>query len=168
MAHTTATTHAVRSTAVLALTVALFSGCLSSADCSAGGAGVGTFRAVLNAGFGARPAAASCAAGIVLDRHFYRAWSGGLPAVKGKAVGTATYPTTCNDGGNHCSAQGDVEPGTTKVWALRGFDPEEIVVARSEGRRERVVYARPDAEPDDYFRFAGGRWHLRTHVKGSR
>ncbi len=27
-----------------------------------------------------------------------------------------------------------------------------------------MVHARPDADPDDYFRFAGGRWHLRTHV----
>jgi hypothetical protein len=42
------------------------------------------------------------------------------------------------------------------------------VVAGSEGGRELVVYARPDAKPDDYFRFAGGRWHLRTHANGSR
>ena len=165
MSHTTATTHAVRSAAVLVLTVALLSGCLSSADCAAGGAGAGTFRAMLTAGFGARPAAASCAAGIVLDQYFYQAWSDGLPAVKGQAVGTATYPTTCNPGGNDCGAQVDVEPGTTKVWALRGFDPAEIVVARSEGRRGVVVYARTDADPDDYFRFSGGRWHLRTHPR---
>ena len=165
MAHRTATTHAVRSAAVLALTVALLSGCLGSADCSAGGE-AGTFRAMLAAGFGASPAAASCASGVEFEGRFLMAWSDGLPAVKGRPLGAATYPV-CDDGGG-CDGQIDTASGSTKVWALRGFDPEEIVVARSEGGRELVVYARPDAEPDDYFRFAGGRWHLRTHAKSSR
>jgi hypothetical protein len=165
VAHTTATTHAVRSAAVLAVTVALLSGCLGSADCSAGGEAV-TFRAMMAAEFGASPAAASCASGVEFEGRFLMAWSDGLPAVRGKSLGTATYPV-CDDGGG-CDGQVDTASGSTKVWALRGFDPEEIVVARSEGSRKLVVYARPDAEPDDYFRLAGGRWHLRTHAKSPR
>jgi uncharacterized protein DUF6281 len=165
VAHTTASKHAVRSAAVLAVTVALLSGCLGSAGCSAGGE-AGTFRAMMVAEFGASPAAASCAAAVEFEGRFMMAWSDGLPAVRGKLLGTATYPV-CDDGGG-CDEQIDTASGSTKVWALRGFDPDEIVVARSEGRRKLVVYARPDAEPEDYFRFAGGRWHLRAHAKGSR
>jgi hypothetical protein len=165
VAHTTATTHAVRSAAVLALTVALLSGCLSSTDCSAGGE-AGTLRAMMVARFGASPAAASCASGVEFEGRFMMAWSDGLPAVKGRRLGTATYPV-CDDGGG-CDGQIDHASGSTKVWALRGFGPEEIVVARSEGSQKLGIYARPDAEPDDYFRFAGGHWHLRNPAKGSR
>ena len=44
----------------------------------------------------------------------------------------------------------------TRVWALRGADASEIVVGQMEGSDRLVVFARPGADPKDYFRFRGG------------
>jgi hypothetical protein len=124
---------------------ALAGGCLSSGDCA-----------------GAGQASASCAAGIEYDGHFYVAWSDRLPASRGELLGDGEYPGACDDGGDSC---GEAEAGAAaepvRVWTLPGAPPDQVVVARSQGRPGLVVYGRLHADADDYFRFTRGAWHLR-------
>jgi len=127
-----------------ALAAALLAGCVSDAGCSLG--------------IGVEHASASCAAGVSYQDHFYVAWSDELPVAKGELLGAAEYPG-CNDGSG-CGGV-DEEGRPTRVWAMRGVDPEQVVVGRAEGTDQLVVFGRLHADPKDYFRFVGGTWHIR-------
>jgi hypothetical protein len=101
---------------------------------------------------------ASCAAGVEYEGHFYAQWSDDLTAVKAGLLGEGIYPA-CGDPMD-CGEHDD--PGRpTKIWMLKGVDPAEIVVARSEGSREFAVFARHEVDQKDYFRRDGrGGWEL--------
>jgi hypothetical protein len=130
---------------VATVTAALLTGCLAQEDC--GGA------------LGLSVASASCASAVEYDGKVYLAWSEKLPVARGELLGDAVFPT-CDDGSPGTCGPDPVER-PTRVWAMRGVDPEQVVVGRLEGTGRLVVYGDPDAVPEDYFRLARGAWHLR-------
>jgi hypothetical protein len=91
------------------------------------------------------------------------AWSDRLPIAKGERLGEAVDPPPCDDG-NGCGGEPDAKGPPTQIRAMRGADPDQVILGRTEGSDRWAVYGRLHADPDDYFRFADGRWHLR---KGS-
>jgi hypothetical protein len=115
---------------------------------------------LVGSGIGVGPASASCAAGVEYQGRFYLAWSAGLPVAKGRLLGDAVYPA-CDDTGGCGGDDPDAAGRPTQVWAMDGVDPTQVVVGRTQGSHRFVVYGRPDADPRDYFRFAGGNWHPR-------
>lgn len=147
-----------RTVAVSLVSAALVAGCVSNGSCSAGGRGVGALSWSIVNTFAPGPAYASCAAGVEYEGRFYQAWSN-LPVSKGELLGDAAYPP-CNDG-NGCDDDVDTNPRPTQVWAMRGVDPTQVVVGRREGSGELTVFGRLAADPEDYFRFSGGAWHVR-------
>ncbi len=140
-----------RGLVVLFVTSAMVTGCTSDGSCAAG-----RMPAI-----GVPAASASCAAGVEYDGRFYHQLSAKLPVAQGRALGDAVYPV-CNAGCDDTDATGR----PTRVWALRGADASEIVVGQMEGSDRLVVFARPGADPKDYFRFRGGAWHLVRHGPG--
>jgi hypothetical protein len=134
-----------RTAVVVSVTASSVTGCVSEGSCASDGL------------FGLSPAAASCAAGIEYQGHFYVAWSPRLPVAKGSLLGDAVHPA-CGDGSG-CGPAG--EPGPpTHVWALPGADPDRVLVGRVEGSHQLTVYGRLHVDAEDYFRFAHDRWHL--------
>ena len=129
----------VRTAGAVALAAALLTGCLGEGSCT-------------------EATSAGCADAVVYDGHVYLAWSDRLPVERGEPLGDAEYPV-CNDTGECGEDVG--EPRPTRVWAMRGADPEQVVVARSEGGRRLVVFGRLDADPDDYFELVRGAWQVR-------
>ena len=124
-------------TGAVLLTAALLTGCLADESCQ-------------------EAASASCAAGVEYQDHFYVAWSAKLPVVRGERLGDAIRPV-CDDGGG-CVDQEAVRH--TTVWAMRGVDPGQVVIAREEGTGRLVVHGRLHADPEDYFTFSDGTWHV--------
>lgn len=137
--------NAARVAGVATLTGALLTGCLSAEDCSGA--------------LGLSAASASCASAVEYDGDVYLAWSAKLPVARGELLGDAVFPR-CDDGSPDSCGPDPVER-PTRVWAMRGVDPEQVVVGRLEGTDQLVVYGRPDADPEDYFRLVRGAWHLR-------
>ena len=134
-----------RTAVVVFVTASLVTGCVSEGSCASDGP------------FGVSPASASCAAGVEYQGHFYVAWSRKLPVATGSRLGDAVYPA-CDDGSGCGPA--DTPGPPTHVWALRGADPERVLVGRVEGSDQLTVYGRLHVDAEDYFRFAHGRWHL--------
>jgi len=115
-------------------------------------------------GFGAA-VATSCAAGVEFRGRFYLAWSRKIPVAKGELLGDAVYPP-CDDG--DCDADAD-EPGRpAQVWAMRGVDPDRVVIGHLEGTNRLVVYGRLNAKPKEYFRFDGDAWQIRKGAQSGR
>ena len=92
--------------------------------------------------------------------RFYVAWSDRLPVAKGEPLGEAEYPP-CDDG-NGCGHEPETAGRPTQVWTMRGADPDQVLIGQREGGSGWVVYGRLHAEPEDYFTFSGGEWHLRA------
>lgn len=161
MARTRVTGGVRRAAAVTFLSAALVTGCLSEGSCSAGANGGAAPGLSIGSMFGVSEASASCAAGVEYQGRFYVPWSGKLPVVKGDLLGDAVYPP-CNDGSGCGADDPDTTGRPTQVWAMRGVDPDRVVVGRVEGNGKLVVFGRLNADPEDYFRFAGGTWHTRA------
>ena len=103
--------------------------------------------------------AARCASAVKYDGHFYV--SGGQTSRRPSRptdLGQAVYPA-CNDTG--CATDEPDVP--TVVWALRGADPQQVVVGRTQGGHgASAVFGRLNADPKDYFRQShNGTWQLR-------
>lgn len=129
--------------AVAALTAVVMTGCSSVESCPAI----------------ASAAAASCAPAVEYQGRLYIQWSAELPVAKGRLLGRAVYPP-CNDTGGSCELpDGTGQP--TQVWAVRGVDPDRVVVARRQGSKELAVFGRLKTNPGKYFRFSDGTWHVR-------
>ena len=148
-----------RAAAVSALMAVLVTGCSSVESCSVnaalgrGVAGLAVARSV--------EAGAACAAGVEYQGQFYMQWSIDLPVAKGRLLGSAVYPP-CNDTGGSCAGEGPEPTGRpTKVWAMRGVDPDRVVIARQHGLHKFAVFGRMKVNPGRYFRFADGSWHIR-------
>lgn len=134
-----------RAGGVATLTGALLTGCLAQEDC--GGA------------LGLSAASAGCASAVEYDGNVYLAWSEKLPVARGELLGDAVFPTCDDTGDDGCGPDPVERP--TRVWAMRGVDPDHVVVGRLEGTDRLVVYGDPDAVPEDFFRFNRGSWHIR-------
>ncbi len=166
MSRTWVTSWGFRAAAVAVLTTALMSGCLSESSCSSARRLPEGLRALaIGTSLWGGAASASCAAGLEYQDRFYVAWSGELPVAKGEPLGEAVFPP-CDDG-NGCSEGPDATGRPTQVWAMRGADPDQILVARDEGSDRLVVYGRLHADPMDYFRFSDGAWHIRKASSAS-
>jgi hypothetical protein len=152
-------TRSLTRTTVVVLTAALVTGCTSVDSCSV------AFRtAVSDLAIGdiakAEAASASCVFGVEYRGRFYVAWSAELPVAKGHLLGDAVYPT-CDDGRGGCGDDPEAVDRPTQVWAMRGVDPDRVVVARHEGSHEFVVFGRLHVDPRNYFRLVDGTWYLR-------
>jgi len=149
-----------------ALTAVLLSGCSVGESCSVNAlpGGRGTELA-MTGGVDARAAAASCVAAVEYRGRLYVEWTDDLPVMKGRLLGNAIYPP-CNDTGGSCV--GEVPGQPTQAWAIRGVDPDRVVIARQQGFDKFAVFGRLHANPRDYFRFADGTWHLRDRLAGGR
>jgi hypothetical protein len=143
----------IQAAAVSAVATALLTGCFSSSGCSDAGAALG-----------ASPAAASCAAGVEYDGTFYQEWSRKLPVAKGRALGSAIYPA-CHDTGG-CVADDDAQARPTQVWAMRGVDPDQMIVGREEGSGRLVVMGGRGVDPKRYFHLTDGTWHFQIPRHG--
>ena len=161
MTRTRVSRGARRAAAVTFLSAALVTGCLSEGSCSVGTSRGGAPGLSIGSMFGVSEASASCAAGVEYQGRFYVAWSDKLPVAKGDLLGDAVYPP-CNDGSGCGADAPDTTGRPTQVWALRGVDPDRVLVGRAEPNGKFVVYGRLNADPEDYFRFAGGTWHIRA------
>ena len=157
-----------RTAGVSALTAVLVAGCSSGESCSVNALhGRGLEQAM--AGSSNRGAvAASCAAGVEYRGRFYLEWSADLPVAKGRLLGAAVYPP-CNDTGGSCAGEGPEATGRpTQVWAMRGVDPDRVVIARQQGVGRFEVFGRLHDNPRHYFRFADGNWHIRDGLAHGR
>jgi hypothetical protein len=158
-----------RTAAVAALTAFAATGCSSVESCYLGElpGGRGANLTMVD-GFHGRAASASCAAGVEYRGRFYVEWSDDLPVTKGRLLGIAIYPP-CNDTGGSCAVDGpDAAGRPTRVWAMRGVDPDRVVIARQQGFDKFAVFGRLHANPRHYFRFADCTWHLRDGLVGGR
>jgi hypothetical protein len=152
-----------RTAAVVVVTSTLLTGCVSDPSCS-GGRGISAgILTELRAVVGSEVASASCAAGVEYEGRFYMAWSDRLPIAQGEPLGEAVYPPPCEGG---CLDADDEQATPVQVWAMHGADPEQVLIAEMEGSGKLIVYGRLHADPDDYFRFAGGTWHVRSRAAG--
>jgi hypothetical protein len=134
-----------RAAGVAVLTGALLTGCLADDGCGSA--------------LGPSAASASCVSAVEYDGQLYLAWSAKLPVAQGEPLGDAEFPP-CNDTGDLGCGPDPVEQ-PTRVWAMRGVDPAQVIVGRLDGAGRLVVYGRPDADPEDYFRLVRGEWRVR-------
>lgn len=165
MSHTLMFRSLGRTAVVAVVAVGLLTGCLGAGSCSASGSiGERTLGTALAWNFGMAAASASCAAGVEYEGHFYAAWSAKLPVAKGDLLGDAVYPP-CDDGGGCEEGAVDTTGRPTKVWAMRGVDPDQVVVGRMEGTNRLVVFGRLRADPEEFFRFTGEEWRIRVRAQ---